>query len=79
MTIGKLHKQLTKLIEQGYSKKHVVINKKTFVHALESDGCCMLDVSGLSLEVYNILNDDGGIFHDNGNEKLTQSLVLTGN
>jgi hypothetical protein len=78
MTIGKLHRKLAELIQQGHARKLVVINKKTFTHPLESDGCCMLDIADLGLEIYNIMNDDGGIIHDNGNEKLTQSLVLRG-
>lgn len=79
MTIANLHKQLGKLIARGYARKRVVINKQTFSHPLESDGCCMLDVTGASIGDYILLNDDGGTLQDNGNEKYVQSLILTGN
>lgn len=81
MTLGKLHKELGKLLasDKKLARKKVVINKRTFTHPLESDGCCMLDVKRINVQTYNILNDDGGLLDDkSGNEKLTSSVVLSG-
>lgn len=79
MTVGRLHKQLTKLIEQGHKRRKVVIDKPTFSHPLESDGCCMLDVKDMSLVCYHILNEHGGFGHGkNDVEKYQTSLVLVG-
>jgi len=81
VTIGKLHKELGKLItkDKKLARKKVVINKRTFTHPLELDGCCMLDVKSIEIKEYNILNDDGGLGHGiNDVEKFTSALVLSG-
>ena len=79
MTISKLNKKLEKLISQGFGRRSVVINKNTFSHPLESDGCCMLDVTDADIAMFNIMNDDGGITHgEDGHEKFKQALILIG-
>jgi hypothetical protein len=79
MTVKALHKELSKLIDQGYSRKKVLINKNTFKHPLELDGCCILDVKNVELQTYNILNDDGGFGHgENDQEKYQTNVVLSG-
>ena len=59
MTLNKLYKDLGKLILKGYGRKKAVINKQTFNHALEEDGCCMLDIETCHFQTINILADDG--------------------
>ncbi len=74
-----LYKQLGKLIEEGLGYKKVVIQKETFNHALESDGCVFLSVKQVSLECYPIIDDDGGFKEKaNGEECSTVSVVLRG-
>jgi hypothetical protein len=79
MTVGKLHRLLSELIEAGHTRKVVVINKDTFTHPLEADGCCMLPVERMELEAYTILDDDGFTkSNKDGTERMTCSLVLKG-
>ena len=42
MTIGRLHKLLGKMVEQGHARKPVCADKGTFFHPLESDGITIL-------------------------------------
>lgn len=79
ITVGRLHKELTKLIEQGHARKHVMINKRTFSHVLEPDGVCILPVEDFIVDSYTIADDDGGIAtNKDGSEKYKTSLVLIG-
>jgi len=80
MTINKLHKELGKLIKQGHSRRAICISKSTFAHALESDGCTVLEVKGLDIVTYPIIDDDGGFKElANGKEATKTDLVLYGN
>jgi len=78
MTINKLHKKLTKLIENGDGRKQVKINKRTFNHDLEGDGCCILPVESCDIETIPLIDDDGGTLNDSGEEKLETVAVLSG-
>ena len=42
LTANQLHKMLGVFIDKGYKRTPVCINKDTFTHALESDGCVIL-------------------------------------
>jgi hypothetical protein len=78
MTVSALYKKLQIMIVAGHGRRRVVINKRSFTHPLESDGCCMLDIVSVSTQVYNKMNDDGGFLDENGNEKFMRSVVLSG-
>lgn len=78
-TVNRLYKELGKLIEQGHGRKHVYINKDTFTHPLEGDGCVILPVESVDMEWYPILDGDGGTkLKANGEECARESLVLKG-
>jgi hypothetical protein len=79
MTINKLHKLLGELIAQGYGRRDVCIDKASFSHNLESDGCVILLVTRGEMRTYHRIDDDGGIAtNKDGTERYLTSLVLTG-
>jgi len=79
MTIARLHKELGKLIEDGHRMKKVNINKNTFTHTLEGDGCVILPVDNIEIQRVPIIDDNGG-FKENkdGSESSMTCLVLIG-
>ena len=79
ITIGALHKRLGKLIEQGHARKPVVVDKSSFVHNLEEDGCVILHVAGLGIVAVPQIDDDGGTkWNKDGSESHRTCLVLVG-
>ncbi len=79
MTLNKLHSLVLRLIKQGHGRKSVFIDKSTFQHNLESDGCVVLPVSAAEMRTYRILNDDGGThINADGTERQRTSMVLVG-
>jgi hypothetical protein len=79
MTINQLHKLLTKLIAKGHGRKAVYVDKGSFRHNLENDGCVILPVDRAAMHSYLILNDDGGVhINSDGTERSRKSLVLIG-
>ena len=78
MTIGKLHKILTRLIENGHARKGVCVQKETFRHDMESDGAVILDVKTADLEFFPMIQEDGGTLLDNGDESCHTAIVLRG-
>lgn len=77
MTAGKLHRILGELIKAGHERSAVCIDKETFTHPLESDGCVMLDAYGAKAEYVPVMNDDGGMMHGD-KEKHKSCVVLWG-
>lgn len=79
MTIIKLHKHLSELIAKGQGRKQVTIKKDTFTHPLEGDGCVILPVVDLGIQVNTVIDDDGGTkVRRDGSECYMTSLVLFG-
>lgn len=79
MTINALNKILTKLISDGCGRRQVCVNKLTFTHPLESDGCNILQVESARIHAINVLDDDGGTKENaDGTERLAVVLVLEG-
>lgn len=79
MTVNQLHKQLSKLMEQGRGRQYVNINKSSFTHPLEGDGCVILPVYECGLEWVTTGDDDGGIkINKDGGEAGSTILVLKG-
>ena len=79
MTVGQLHKQLTKMIADGHVRKSVTISKTTFRHPCEGDGQTILPVYGLDLEWVLTGDDDGGTkLRKDGSECGSWQVVITG-
>jgi hypothetical protein len=78
MTVNQLHKALGKLIEKGEKRTQVCIDKTSFTHPLESDGCQILNVDGLKVECVLQMQDDGGTLDSSGNERFKRSCILFG-
>jgi len=80
VTVNKLHKMLTGLIESGHGRKPIVIDKESFHDPRESDGCTMLPISGVSGPRWiPSADDDGGIKENaDGTEAGRQTVVLYG-
>ena len=79
MTLNQLHKLLTKLIAQGHGRKAVYVDKGSYRHNLEQDGCVILPVERGAIHTYRILDDDGATYiNADGTERQRTSLVLIG-
>lgn len=79
MTINQLHKITGELIAKGAGRRSVCIDKGSFTHPLEADGCLILPVESAALSVYEMMDDDGGAdIRADGSVKTSQSLVLAG-
>ncbi len=79
LTVARLSKLLADEVASGNGRLPVCIDKPTFSHNLESDGCVILDVDGLRVESVRQLDDDGGTKYDSkGRECYRTCLVLHG-
>lgn len=79
MTINQLHKLTAKLIDQGAGRRGVCVSKDTFTHPLESDGATIMDVVKGDLQVFPMMDDDGGFaVTKKGREITSMALVLEG-
>lgn len=80
MTVARLQKYLTQLVAEGHGRKAVMIDKSSFRHPLESDGCMILPVDEATIHVFNLADDDGGTKVTTRGVECTQTaLVLYGN
>lgn len=77
ITVNQLHKMLGKLIDKGEGRRQVCIDKTTFTHNCESDGCVILPVDGCRIEAVLKMNPDGGSMWD-GMERYRRMAVLFG-
>lgn len=79
ITINRLHRLLGELVADGHGRQSVCIDKPSFQHNLESDGCVILEVCTAKIHTYPRINDDGGIaFNSRGEERTITGLVLGG-
>lgn len=79
MTVNKLYEFLHKLVVTGHGRKDVCIDKHSFGHALERDGCVILEVRSAVMRTYNRMDDDGGLaLLADGTERMITSVVLDG-
>lgn len=79
MTLNRLHKLLSTLIEEGYGRREVCISKETFTHNLEGDGCTVLPICRVDTQIIEMMDGDG--FADlkaNGTVKDRLLVVLGG-
>ena len=80
MTVGKLHKLLGKMIEDGAARRRVCVSKGTFQDNRESDGCTILDAYDCRLKSIYLSDEDGGIAKRvDGSERTAVVAVLYGN
>lgn len=79
MTVRNLHRVLGKMIEAGHGRTRVLVNKDSFTHPLESDGCVMIDAHHVELKLIPMIDDDGGSALDSkGRERTIKALVIDG-
>lgn len=79
MTVNQLHKLLGALITRGCGRHQVAVDKETFRHPLESDGCTILNVDSLETHWLPLADDDGGTaFTKAGVERGKSMAVLYG-
>lgn len=78
MTIGRLHTVLADLISKGHARKKVCVQKNTFYCVAENDGAVILGVVTADLECFPMMQEDGGIMLDSGNESCHTAVVLKG-
>ncbi len=60
MTVARLHKQLSEMVQNGQGWMKVAVNKRSFHHPLESDGAVILDVQSAAFTWVPLTDDDGG-------------------
>jgi len=75
MTVKNLFNRLGKLIEEGHGRKTVCVDKSKVTHALEADGCCIIPVTSVEIDVHEMLDDDGG-FKELANGQTAQRTAL---
>lgn len=79
MTLNKLHKLLGELIEQGYGRMSVAIDKESFYDPREGDGCTILPVCAVDSDWIVDADDDGGTAtNKDGTERGRWTVVLGG-
>ena len=78
MTIKRLHKELTKLINEGHGRKEVCVDKSHVNHPCEPDGVCLFPVTGASIGTHEMMGEDGGFKElADGTVATRTSLVIT--
>ena len=79
MTLNQLHKQLSTLIQQGFGRRHVCIDKESFTHNLEGDGCTILPVCRVDTALIPQIDGDGWtITNKDGTERERFTVILGG-
>lgn len=79
MTLNKLHQFLGKLIEQGYGRRTVGVDKQSFRDNRENDGPMILPVCEVDVHWINDADDDGGLaFNQDGTERGRITVILGG-
>lgn len=72
-------KKLQKLESEGHGRALVTIDKNTFTHPLEDDGCCILNVENVDWNHIGQMDGDGfTAYTKNGQEKVKKCILLTG-
>lgn len=79
MTVNKLYKLLGKMVADGQGRLEVCINKDTFTHPLEGDGCVIQSVMGAEIEAVVQMDGDGWTkVTKRGQECYRRTAVLYG-
>lgn len=76
-TVNRLHKELGKLIEAGYGRQIVTVDKESFQHNLTE--VTFHELAGLGIQYVAMCDDDGGTkWNKNGTESHSTILILAG-
>lgn len=79
MTVKNLHAFLTRALKNGHARTRVVVNKASFTHPLEPDGCVLIDAHHVEITRVDLMNEDGGIAFDcRGQQRSFRALVIDG-
>jgi len=79
MTLNQLHKQLGALIDKGHGRRQVCIDKRSFQHNLEPDGCVILPVCRTDTRWIVELDGDGcAVINKDGSEHGETTVILGG-
>lgn len=79
MTINQLHKLTTKAVAEGWGRRKVLIDKATFRHALEDEGCVLLEAETALVESFPLIDCDGFLECDSrGSHKERVGMILRG-
>ena len=78
-TVNQLHAMLGKIIEQGDGRLPICVNKDTFRDNCEEDGCVILPVNGVRVDMVLQSDGDGGTKTDSkGRECFRRTAVIHG-
>lgn len=79
MTLNQLQKRIAKLIEQGYGRCRVSVDKPSFRDNREGDGCVILPICGVDSEWIVDIDDDGGTAtNKDGSERGRTTVIFYG-
>lgn len=80
ITVAKLHRLLGEIIDLGDGRKPVCIDKSTFTHPLEGDGCTIIGIEFVDGPLWICNADDEGGVKENadGSESGRMTVVLKG-
>lgn len=79
MTVNRLHKLLGEMIDQGFGRRRILVNKPTFTSNLEEDGVVMLEVCGVIPHTTTYADGDGfTATRKDGRECLMSCVLLYG-
>lgn len=79
ITVKRLYRMLGALIDDGHGNRKVCVDKPSFQHNLEADGCVILEVSGAQIHTYPLIDGDGStVENKDGTERELTSVVLIG-
>jgi len=76
MTLNQLHKKLGKLIEKGHGRRRICVDKQSFQHPLESDGCTILPIERIDVRWIANADDDGGTKENKDGTESGSTLVI---
>ena len=79
MTLNQLQKRIARMIEQGYGRCRVAVDKPSFRDNRENDGCVILPICGVYSEWIVDSDDDGGsATNKDGSERGRTTVIFYG-
>lgn len=76
MTINQLYKRIEKLIEHGFGRRTVCIDKSKCSHVLESDGVVIIPISKAEIMTHEMADDDGGLKELKSGKVATRTALV---
>lgn len=78
MTIKKLHKILTAMINEGQGNRLVCVDKSKVHHPLEADGVVFIPATSATIQTHEMADDDGGFkVLSSGRVAQRTALIIT--